>query len=304
MGKLKGVFAALPTVFDHNGRPDPEALDPLVDFLIDSGVDGLCVGGATGEYPACSIRERALIFQRVAEHTRDRVSLIFGVGAGNAAQVTYLANIALECGGIAVLLPPPFYFRYDPNDIVEFTRDLASSSPLPVLIYHIPQFTNSFDLRDALHLIETVPNIAGIKDSSGMSENIPLLADAKAKMSMAYFSGDDSLLFDALRHGADGAISGVASACPELLVEIEKIRCSGSGDYPEWVQKLLNEFITHIDPFPAPWGIKLAMEARGFRLGPLSWKGSRRMDSHIDAFREWFSTWFSVCLEACFSHNE
>lgn len=299
MGKLEGVFAALPTVFDNDGRPDPEALDPIVEFLIDSGVDGLCVGGATGEYPACSVQEREAMFRRVAEHAKNRVSLIFGIGAGTAAQVGHLANVALECGGIAALLPPPFYFRYDPRDTVAFLRNLAGNSPLPVLIYYIPQFTNPFDLRDALQLIETAPNFAGIKDSSGMRGNIPLIANAKAKMSMTYFSGDDSLLIDALRHGADGAISGVASACPELLVEIEKVRRGGAKHFPDWTQKLLNEFISHIDPFPAPWGIKLAMEARGFQLGPLSWKGSRTMESSISAFREWFEAWLPGCLDAC-----
>ena len=299
---ISGVYAAMTTPFGDDGLPDFEALDPVVDFLLDAGVDGLCVGGATGEYPSCSIKERELIFRRVAARSKGRVPLIFGIGAGNAAQVRYLAKVALECGGSAVLLPPPFYYRYDARDLVEFIRTLGSDLPLPVLIYNIPQFTNPFDLCDALQLVETAPNIVGIKDSSGRRENLPMLAEAKARMHMIYFSGDDSLLIDALHHGADGAISGVASACPELLMAVEKIRRSGSGNYSGWIQDLLNEFIAQIDAFPAPWGIKLAMEERGLQMGPLSWTGSWQMDSRIEAFRRWFGDWLPVCLEACASN--
>jgi len=302
-GQLNGVYAAMPTPFGKEGRPDLGALDPVVDFLIDAGVTGLCVGGATGEYPACSIRERELIFQRVAARTKGRVPLIFGVGAGNSAQVGYLGKVALECGGSAVLLPPPFYFRYDAKDLVEFIGDLGRGLPLPVLIYYIPQFTNRFDLADALRLIEEVPNIIGIKDSSGIPENVQAIGKAKTSLSMTYFSGDDSLLINALHHGADGAISGVASACPELLAVIEEARRNGKDNYPDWAQKLLTEFIARIDAFPAPWGVKLAMEARGFQLGPLSWTGSRKLEGCAAEFRKWLDVWLPTCLEACSSHN-
>jgi 4-hydroxy-tetrahydrodipicolinate synthase len=299
--QISGVYAAMPTTFGVDGRVDPEAVDPVIEFLLGAGISGLCVGGATGEYPVCSIKEREILFRRVAKRSNGRVPLIFGIGAGNAAQVGYLAKVAHDCGGSAVLLPPPFYFRYNPEDVVEFIRNLGKGLPLPVLIYYIPQFTNPFDLRKALKLIEVTPNIVGIKDSSGMPENPVLFAAAKARTPMLYFSGDDSLLIDALLHGADGAISGVASACPEVLMAIEMIRRSGTGNYPDWLQKLLMEFILQIDSFPAPWGVKLALEARGFKLGPLSWTGSTQMNIRIEAFQKWFRAWLPVCLEACAS---
>lgn len=299
--EISGVYAAMTTPFRDDGTPDLEALDPVVTFLIDAGVEGLCVGGATGEYPVCSVKEHELLFRRVAAHAKGRAGLIFGVGAGNAAAVRYLAEVARECGGSAVLLPPPFYYRYDAGDVIEFFRALGKDLPLPVLIYNIPQFTNPFNLRDALRLIETVPNIVGIKDSSGKRENLPLLAEAKAKTPMIYFIGNDSLLIDAFRNGADGAISGVASACPELLVAIGKTRRAASNNYAGPIQDLLNEFIAHINPLPAPWGIKLAMEVRGLRMGPLSWPGSPQMDSRIESFQRWFAGWLPGCLEACAS---
>ena len=301
--EFHGVYAAIPTAFGSDGRPDSEALDPVIDFLIDSGVDGLCVGGATGEYPACSIEEREVIFRRVAARSKGRVPLIFGIGAGNSAQVRYLARVAVECEGLAVLLPPPHYFRYDSKDVVEFIRDMGRDLPLPVLVYYIPQFTNPFDLGGALQLIATIPSIVGIKDSSGLGENVPLIAKAKAKTPLIYFSGDDSRLIESYQNGADGAISGVASACPEMLVAIEKIRRSGGAKYPERIQRDLKEFVAQICGLPIPWGIKLALEIRGFHMGPLSWTGGPQLEFRIAAFRQWFGAWLPECLDACLSHN-
>jgi dihydrodipicolinate synthase/N-acetylneuraminate lyase len=296
---LSGVFGALPTPFGDDGRPDLESLDPIVDFLVASGLDGLCVGGATGEYVACSVEDRAHLFRRVAERAKGRVPLIYGVGAGTTSQVICLAEVAAECGGIAVLVPPPFYFQYRPKDLVDILREVSANLPLPVLLYYIPQFTGRFDLREALRLIESTPNIAGIKDSSGSRKNLPLLARAKARFPMLYFSGDDALLFEAHRHGADGAISGVAAACPELLVAIEKAHRAGRRDRAKALQALLDEFIAQASAFPTPWGIKLALEARGFRVGPLSWPAGARMQSRMAKFREWFAPWMAHCLKVC-----
>jgi 4-hydroxy-tetrahydrodipicolinate synthase len=296
---LHGVFGALPTPFGADGRPDGKRLDPIVDFLIAAGLDGLCVGGATGEYAACSAEDRARLFRRVARRTKQRVPIIYGVGAGTSSQAAYLAEVAAECGGAAVLVPPPFYFLYEPVDLVDILRELSEHLPLPALLYYIPQFTSRFDLRAALRLIETTPNIVGIKDSSGSRKNLPLLARAKARFSMVYFSGDDALLFEAEQNGADGAISGVAAACPELLVAIQKAHRAGRTGRARALQALLDKFIAQASVFPAPWGIKLAVEARGFAVGPLSWPVGARMQSRKAKFREWFAPWLVRCLEAC-----
>lgn len=298
---LSGVIAALPTPFGVEGRSNAVALEPIVEFLIDAGVDGLCVGGATGEYPACSVEERAFLLLGVAKRANGRVTVIAGVGAGNSDQVAFLAKAAADCGANALLFPPPFYYRYHPCDVLEFIGEVSSELPLPVILYNIPQFTNPFSLPDALQLIGRTPNIVGIKDSSGWRENLPLLGEARATMPIIYFNGDDALFLDALGHGADGAISGVASACPELLVAIAKAHRAGHEERLKVLQKFLDDFIAHIAAFPTPWGIKLALEERGFLMGPLSWPAGGELKSRMAAFRHWFSDWIPYCLEVCTS---
>jgi 4-hydroxy-tetrahydrodipicolinate synthase len=298
-GILAGIFAALPTPFRSDGSPDDHRIDALVDFLIDAGLHGLCVGGATGEYSAYSVNDRARLFRRVAERARARVPLIFGVGAGTASQVVKLSRIAADSGGAAVLLPPPHYFRYETEDVMDFLRQTSIKLALPTLLYHIPQFTNQIGLGDVLRLIEAMPNIVGLKDSSGARENLPLLARAKEYLPMIYFAGDDALLVDAQEHGADGAISGIASACPELLLAVQRAIRAGQTETARTLQKLVDEFIVQAAKLPAPWAIKLAVEARGFKMGPLSWPIGLQLESRIKSFREWFAPWIGQCVQTC-----
>lgn len=299
---LSGVFAALPTPVGSDGAPDPGALGRIVDFLVEAGVAGLCVGGATGEYAACNIQERVRLFRRVVEFTAGRVPLIFGIGGETSNQVVHLAAAA-DCGGIAALFPPPSYFHYDSEDLMEFTRQVGVELPLPTLLYNIPQFTNTLEPRRLIGLVESVPKIIGIKDSSGCRENLPLLGEAKKRTSMVFFAGSDDLFLDALKHGADGAISGVASACPELLLGIYKAFRAAQIEKAAALRSLLDEFIEHISVFPTPWGIKLAMQARGYPTGPLGWPAGARLKSCITGFEQWFTPWISLCLRACSSEG-
>ncbi|MGH9446333.1 MAG: dihydrodipicolinate synthase family protein, partial [Terriglobia bacterium] len=103
----------------------------------------------------------------------------------------------------------------------------------------------------------------------------------------------------ALTDGADGAISGVASACPELILGIYRARELGRTDEARRLQALLNEFIAAIAEFPVPWGIRWAIEARGFPIGPPIWPMSKRRQSQGAAFQHWFRSWWPGCNEQC-----
>src|SRR5271157_5186691 len=109
---LSGVFAALPTPFGPDGKPLWEALEGLVEFGLDNGLKGLCLGGATGEYAACSVEHRLEIFQRVARKAKGRAELICAIGGEHVGQVKQLAHAAVDCGAIALLFPPPGFLPY------------------------------------------------------------------------------------------------------------------------------------------------------------------------------------------------
>lgn len=295
----KGIFAALPTPCREDGTPYIECLDPLVDSLAGTGLTGICIGGATGEYLAYSLDERARMLDHLATRTRSRMPIIFGVGGESYRQVSWLIQTASGSGASSLLLPAPAYFRYDSNDLTEMVSCAAAASRLPVLLYLIPQFNGEISIEDALGLIKTAPNIAGVKDSSGHRASLLSLAEAKRRIPFSWFSGSDDVLLDALIHGADGAISGVASACPELVLGIYRTHEQGQMDEARQLQMYLNEFIIAIGEFPVPWGIRWAIEARGFSIGPPIWPVSARREAQAKAFQNWFASWWPRCNELC-----
>ncbi len=296
-----GVYAALPTPFKSDGSCDVGRLDPIIDFLMQAGINGVCVGGATSEYASCDLRERERIFYRAVRRVNGRLAVFMGIGAENRGQVFHLGKVAADCGAKAALLPPPVFFQYASEDLADFLAEVAGQLPLPVILYHIPQFTAPLGLRHILGLIEIVPNITGVKDSSGLARNLVVWERAKKRNNVRIFCGNDRLFQDALVHGADGAISGIAAFCPELLTAIYRAHHSGQAEKCQALQKLLLEVVRRVDRLPAIWGIKIALEVRGYALGPLGWKAGARLQGEIEGFKRWFQGWLPVCLQDCAS---
>lgn len=292
---IEGVYAALLT---PSSKDEQTGLEGLFERLAASGVCGLCVGGATGEYLAYSLEERSAFFRRVAESRCTGLSFIAGIGAERSVQSLRLAEAAAREGASAVLLPSPSYFQYAADDLVEFINDTARRCPLPVLLYHIPQFNQDPGLDKLLRAIEAAPNIIGIKDSSGSREGLAVIGAAKKRFPLKFFCGSDDLLHDALTAGADGAISGIATACPELVTALYREATRGHEGQADFLQNLVDEFASAIGKFPVPWGIRWAANARGFDLGPVNWPLSEQRRIDARAFREWFEPWWQNCAQA------
>ena len=297
--ELSGVFAAVPTPFRPDGSADAEKLHRILDFLLTKGVRGFCLGGVTGEYAALGVEERLLLFQDAARYIAGRAVLIAGVGAEHSGQVRRLGQGAAEIGAVAALLPPPFFFHHNSGDVLDFLLSVAPEIPVPVIFYNIPQFASAVSMDDILHFIGSAPNAVGIKDSSGDKSNLPLLRQAKTAMPMAFLTGSDDLFLEALENGADGAISGLAAACPELHLALYQAFRTGQTEEARRLQHLLDALIARIGEFPPPWAIKLALESRGLDIGSPSLPRGKRQIARADAFKAWFQEWIMKCDTAC-----
>jgi 4-hydroxy-tetrahydrodipicolinate synthase len=287
--ELVGVFAALPTPFGSDGNPLLEALDALVEFGLDRGLKGICLGGATGEYAVCSVEHRLEMFRRVARRIKGRAQLICAIGGEHAGQVRQLARAAVDCGAMALLFPPPGFLPYAQDDLVDIMGQVSADLPLPVLIYNIPQCTRDLGLANILRLIATVPNIIGLKDSSGQKSNLAAIAEAQAQSPLAFIIGSDDLLLEAFEQGAVGSISGIAGACPELILPVYEALRAGNKEQAHALQARLDEFIFHIRDFPSPWAMKLALQVRGLDMGALAWPMGSKLYQKARKFQDWFA---------------
>lgn len=288
---LSGIFAAIPTPVRDDGRPDADLLFPLLDHLLSAGVAGLCLGGATGEYPCFDIEDRIRVFAQVSGHVAGRAPLICGIGAENWRHVLHLAQIAQQSGAAAVLLPPPSYFAFKARDLKEILLEVTRQIHLPVLFYHIPQFTNRFEPSEAIDLLRCRENIVGIKDSAGEIEALTQFSEAKRERDFALLVGSDALLLTGLELKADGGISGTCSVVPQLVLGIYQAFKNDDRRRAEGLESLLQALASATLELPAPWGIKIALEAQGFSMGYQNWPVGPGLKTKIAKFRGWFQEW-------------
>ena len=270
----------------------------LIDFLYEGGVEGITLLGSTGEFVHFMLEDRARMLDFAVK--RSRVPIMVNVSHSTLDGAVFLGQEAAGSGVAAVLLMPPYYFRYDQDAVRTFCLQAGEelAKEVPVYLYHIPRFTNSIDLDTATSLLAT-GIFAGIKDSSGDTSYMDGLLANRASGNIKVFCGDDKRFAKARAAGADGAISGVACAMPELMVRLDKAVTSGEQDVVERLDAKVDELVTRVRQFPTPMAIKEAVKQRGVDPGaqavPLSVAGCKGLEE----FSSWFKEWFPGVLREC-----
>jgi len=291
--RLSGLFAAITTPRTDRGTLDFDTFDRHLDLLVESGVDGICLGGATSEYPSVTSDERQQLIRRVARQLPSSCGLVVAIGAPTQEQIFDLAACAFEHDSRVVLLPMPFFFRYQQQDLHAYAASIAGRLQGPCLLYDLPDFTNPLAPETVVDLLNTEPALVGIKDSSGKLAHITSYAVARANADWALLVGDDSRLRAGLAAGWDGSISGLASCCPELLVGLVRAHRDGREEELERYQGLLQEFIAQIAGLPVPWGVRVALDVRGIDTGPLPWPLSAERVAQVARLRAWVPDWLA-----------
>lgn len=288
---IAGLFAAVVTPIHADGRIDFSTLDRLIDFLVEAGASGICLAGATGEYPHFETADRKAVIRRAARRLpRDR-ALLVGIGGPSVRHTIELGEAAFEAGSRAVLLPMPMFFRYEQQDLEAFCAHVSDVLRAPCLLYNLPDFTNGLSTGTVLNLLRNEEFIVGIKDSSGQLENLTTFARERNGHPWTLLVGDDRALHKGLQAGWNGSISGIAGFCPELLIALYRSFIEKRADETARLESLLDELILRMAPFPTPWGIRIGLAARGIDTGPLPLPLTGVRQQQAAAFREWLSPW-------------
>lgn len=285
-----GVLAAVATPVDDLGRPDPHTFARIIDFVCERGVDGIVIGGATGEYAGFGLNQRRLLIEQGARDG-SAFTIVAGIGAQSLAQTLLLAEVAADVGCRAALVAMPHFFHYAQEDLLEYGRAVCESVEMPCLLYHLPSFTNALSLDNLVEVARSESGFVGMKDSSGESAHLAPLAEATKGHSFDLFAGDDSVALAALKAGWNGVISGIACFVPELLVALVREFRAGHLDAAQRLQSDLDRVISEVIKFPIPWAVRLGLECRGISPGPLPMPLSAPRREQAMAFREWFTGW-------------
>ena len=244
-----------------------------------------------------SLVELRTVLQVAHEVGGDKVEFLCGVGAPGTAQAIEFSKIAQHFGARGLLLPMPYFFRYQQDDLEQFSRIVAHAVNLPIMLYNLPQFTSGLQKETVRTLISEVPNIVGIKDSSG---SLDILRDLTEREPQACrIVGHDRVLVPALvEKVCDGVISGVACVLPELIREIYALRDQTDSAGFERSSQLLNEFVERISAFPTPWGLKWISEARGIMQAVLAQPASEHRTMQSRELIKWFLEWHASAISS------
>ena len=217
----EGVIVAMLTPFDESGRVNECQVRKLVNFLIDKGVSGIFPVASCGEYVHMDMSERKFLIDVVVDEAKSRVDIIPGTGATCYHQSIELANYAKEKGCSAIVLHGPYFFKNTGDAVEGHLKKVAESVDIPIFVYNIPFFANEvtpYMVERLAHL----PNIVGIKDSSGNMINVMNLLEMtrKVKPDFKVLVGVEEIMLPALLMGARGCMTATAGIMPEFMVGI------------------------------------------------------------------------------------
>ncbi len=290
---VAGIYAALLTPRKAGStEADAAALLDYLDCPANTGVDGLVLFGSTGEFVHFDVPERTRATTLAIR--RSRLPVLVNVSHSTMAGAVALADGAIRIGAAGLLLMPPYFYRYSEEDIFSFYLYLANyvDGETPLYLYNLPAFTNPLSYGLIERLLQ-VPGIAGIKDSSGDRRLLESLAALRRTCDFRWMAGNERLYSCARVAGADGSISGVAAAVPELLVALQRsppdpVLCVRLTELLEWVEQFtavvaIREvaiFRKWIRPEP---GTPLSPETQG----------------RLALFRRWLTDWLPAVLSEC-----
>lgn len=223
----KGCGTALVTPFDDRGRIDFGAIERLVSWQIEEGIDFLVPCGTTGESATLSRDERKAVTAAVIRTVGGRVPVVAGAGGNHTARAVFWARDAAEVGADGILSVTPMYNKPSPEGLVRHFSVIADSTELPILVYNVPSRTGQdLEVETILRLAE-IPHVAGLKEASPNFAKIARLMAAVPE-DFAVFSGDDSTALAFVALGARGVISVVANEVPGEMAEL--VRAALEGD--------------------------------------------------------------------------
>ncbi|HXB75181.1 MAG TPA: dihydrodipicolinate synthase family protein [Candidatus Acidoferrales bacterium] len=297
MNQDRGVNAAAITPRGKQGDVDLGAAFELIDYLCASGIRGIVFFSPAGEYPSLSIEERGRLLYLACK--RSRVPLLAGIGSASLDASLALARDARDAGAAGLLLPPPYFFRYQQDDLVEFYLQFAARAGKGAVTYisNAPAFSSEIHVETALQLLAT-GSFAGMEEASGNLESFSRLQAASADgRPFTLLSGMDSALARSRCAGAHGAISPAACAIPELVIALDSAIRSGDARRATRLDVLFQEFLDWLWQFPPPVGLKVATSLRGLKTGPLSMPLTAEKQEQLARFREWFQAWLPTATK-------
>lgn len=242
--KYHGVIPAFYACYDKEGNISVEGVKALTRYFIEAGVQGVYVGGSSGECIYQGKEERKLVLETIIKEAQGRLTVIAHVACNNTADSMELAAHAESLGVDAIAAIPPIYFRLPEHAIAKYWNDISSAAPnTDFVIYNIPQLAGVALTPSLYKEMLKNPRVIGVKNSSMPIQDIQTFKAIGGKDTIV-FNGPDEQFIGGFMIGAEGGIGGTYGAMPKLF--LKALECFKKGDYEtaRAIQYDVNDIIT------------------------------------------------------------
>jgi dihydrodipicolinate synthase/N-acetylneuraminate lyase len=268
--EFKGIFCPNIVIFDGNDRINYGEMERYVNWLIEAGIHGLYPNGSTGEFVRLSSDERKEVVRVVTNVNQGRVPVLAGASEANLRDVLKMGEYYASIDVDAISLVPPYYYKISDTSLFEYFAEIARQTPLDVLVYNIPQFTQELTL-DIMERLLPFERIMGTKDSS---RDMPRLINTMHRLraqrpEYVVLVGCEEILCPSIMMGASGGTIATSGIIPEVIVDIYEKTLAGeienARDMQYRVLDLINLMLLGVN---FPEGFKTGVAVRGFDVGP------------------------------------
>ena len=281
MFRPQGIYPAQLTPFDDEHRVNEPEFRRLLEFGIERKLDGIFPVSSVGEGIHMDFEEKCRCMEIVVDQVNGRIPVTPGVVASRPDECVRLAKYAGSIGCAAVVVTPPYFYKPDGAMVERFFETIIEKSGVPVILYNIPLFTSPLDY-DMVKRLCRYENVVGMKDSSGSMVDFMHFMDkiAIAGEDISMLTGREETLLSCLLMGAEGCMTATAGIFPEIMVGIYQAWQQGDLKKALTLQRSMLVLVRTMFAAPFPIGFKIALELRGFEMGP-----PLMPPSHADAFQ-------------------
>lgn len=267
-----GAVPALVTPLTREGDLMEQGLRDVLDYVIAGGVHGVFVLGSSGEIYGLDPAQKRRVVEVTVEHVAGRIPVYAGASEITTRDCIRTARMVGEVGGVAALsVLTPYFMTPTQSELLDHYTEIAASTELPIVLYTNPGRTLVHLDLDTVLALADVPNIIGLKDSSGDLDFTRAVLERRPA-DFAVLMGRDTLIYDALALGADGAIASTGNVAPRVVSGIYDAFVAGDLDTARRLQNALIPLRNLLDkatfPVVLKEGLRLAGVDAGYCLAP------------------------------------
>lgn len=264
----KGIIAAMVTALNEDESLNEREIRNQVNRQIAAGVDAVFCLGTNGEFYIQSQEEKLRVMEIVVSEAAGRVPVYAGTGCVGTKETIALSQKAKEIGADVLSVISPYFAAISQTELYMHYAAVAAAVDLPIVMYNMPARTGNNLAPETVARLADIPNIVGVKDSSGNWENLKAYIDATRGKEFRVLSGNDSLILPTLKEGGAGGITAVANIYPKTMVSIYQNFIKGDLAAAEAAQNSIAP-IRACFKFGNPNTVtKKATNLRGYPVGP------------------------------------